>query len=93
MYCQKLYCPRVSRIDINRFSALGGENCPVDLFCTEEEVLDLICGIDPTKSSEPDQISARMLRATAGPAVYCIPIRTALDQGIMSSYMHHCPWQ
>ena len=30
-----------------------------------EEVFDLICSIDPTKSSGPDQISARMLRATA----------------------------
>lgn len=53
-----------SPIDINRYSALGGENYPVDLFCTEEEVFDLICGIDPTKSSGSDQISARMLRTT-----------------------------
>ena len=31
----------------------------------EGEVFDLLCSIDPTKSSGPDQISAKMLRATA----------------------------
>ena len=54
-----------SPIDINRYSTLRGENYPANLLCTEEEVFDLICGIDPTKSSGIDQISARMLRATA----------------------------
>ena len=54
-----------SPIDKNGFSTLGGENCPVDLLCTVEEVFDLICSIGPTKSSGPDQTSARMLRATA----------------------------
>ena len=34
----------------------------MDLLCTEEKVFDLISGIDPTKSSGSDQISARMLR-------------------------------
>ena len=51
-----------SPINSNGFQ---GGNCPVDLLCTEGEAFDLLCSIDPTKSSGPDQISARMLRATA----------------------------
>ena len=64
MFAKNFTVPE-SSIDINGFSTTGGENCPVDLLCTEEEVFDLICSIDPTKSSGPDQISAKMLRATA----------------------------
>lgn len=48
-----------SPIDINRYSALEGESYPMDLLCTEEKGFDLISGIDPTKSSGSDQISAR----------------------------------
>ena len=41
------------------------QECPDDLLCTEEEVLELLLSLDVTKSSGPDGISARMLKATA----------------------------
>ena len=62
-----------------------GENCHVDLLCTEKEVYDLICSIDPKKSSGPDQILGRMLLAMAAsitPAVtklFNISIKNGTD--------------
>ena len=39
--------------------------CPEQLLCTEEEVFSLLTSLDVTKTSGPDGISARMLKATA----------------------------
>ena len=39
------------------------DDCPDDLLCTEEEVYDLLCSLDP-KASGHDDISARMLKET-----------------------------
>ena len=39
--------------------------CPEQLLCTEEEVLFLLTCLDVTKASGPDDISARILKATA----------------------------
>jgi len=39
--------------------------CPLDLLCTEEEVLTMLEALDVSKSNGPDGISARMLKATA----------------------------
>ncbi len=41
------------------------QECPDHLLCTEEEVLRLLLSLDVTKSSGPDGISAKMLKATA----------------------------
>ena len=41
------------------------ESCPLDLFCTEEEIFELLAGIDTTKSNGPDGISGKMLKSTA----------------------------
>ena len=39
-------------------------DCPTDVSCSEAEVDDLIVGLDPSKSTGPDGISAKMLRGT-----------------------------
>ena len=38
---------------------------PAELLCTEENILTLICSLDCTKSTGPDDISPRMLKGTA----------------------------
>ena len=46
-------------------SSLDPSHLPHHLQCTEGEVSDLIVGLDASKSSRLDGISARMLKATA----------------------------
>ena len=41
------------------------EQCPPELLCEEEEVLELLCSIDVGKSNGPDGISGRMLKSIA----------------------------
>lgn len=40
------------------------EQCPPELLCEKDEVLELLLSIDVSKSSGPDGISGRMLKAT-----------------------------
>ena len=40
--------------------------CPSDLLCTEEEVYDLLSTLDVTKANGHDDISAIILKETAG---------------------------
>ena len=40
------------------------EYCPDDLLCTEDKVFGLILGLDNSKSTGPDEISAKMLKGT-----------------------------
>ena len=40
-------------------------NCPADLLCSEDEVLDIILSLDTNKASGLDGVSARMLKETA----------------------------
>ena len=40
------------------------ETCPDHLFCTTQEIVQLIKGLDVSKANGPDGISARMLKAT-----------------------------
>ena len=41
------------------------ETCPDHLFCTTQEIVQLIKGLDVSKANGPDGISARMLKATS----------------------------
>ena len=62
-----------SPFNLDMFALHGDNSCPDELLCTEEEVFSLLANIDISKSSGPDGISARMLRATAPsitPAIY-----------------------
>ena len=38
---------------------------PEEMFCTEEEVLDLLLTVDSSKATGSDGISGRMLKSTA----------------------------
>ena len=40
------------------------ETCPDHLFCTTQEIVQLIKGLDVSKANGPDRISARMLKGT-----------------------------
>ena len=50
-------------------SSLPTSGCPPEFLCTEAEVYDLVVGLDPSKSTGPDGISARMLRGTVDAVV------------------------
>ena len=45
-------------------------DCPPGLLCSEAEVYDLIVDLDPSKSTGPDGVSAKMLRGTVD-AILC----------------------
>ena len=45
--------------------SLDQDSCPQALLCTEDKVLELLLSLDITKSTGPDDISARMLKGTA----------------------------
>lgn len=47
------------------FPELDAVACPQELFCSEEEVYELLAKLDPSKASGPDGISAKMLKGTA----------------------------
>ena len=49
---------------------MGNSFCPLDdhpseLYCHEDQVCELLCGLDTSKSSGPDGISAKMLKFMA----------------------------
>ena len=50
-------------------STLPTCGCPPELLCTNAEVYDLIVGLDPSKSTGADGISAKMLRGTVDAVV------------------------
>ena len=58
------------------------EQCPSELLCTEDEVLELLLSIDTSKSSVPDGISGRMLKATAHSIASSVT--TLFNKSIMS---------
>ena len=39
--------------------------CPQELYCSEQEVFELLVNLDSKKASGPDGISARMIKETA----------------------------
>ena len=49
----------------DRVNFEGSNQCPVNLMCTEEEVLEMLASLDASKASGPDGISAKMLKGTA----------------------------
>ena len=60
--------PSLSSFDVRDICNLGSlesSNFPEEFRCTEDQVLDLICSLDSTKATGADDISARMLMATA----------------------------
>ena len=47
------------------YGSLGPSNCPADLLCTEESILELLAGLDVSKSTGTDGISPRMMKSTS----------------------------
>ena len=80
------------------FPELDVAACPQELFCSEEEVYELLAKLDPSKASGPDGISAKMLKGTAS----CIATllsklfnKSIVSGKIPSSCMEvfqHCPY-
>ena len=50
--------------DRDMFST-SSSDCPPELLCTEDDILELLLSLDVTKANGPDDISATMLKATA----------------------------
>ena len=50
-------------------------DCPPELLCTEDEVLELLLALDTSKANGPDNISAKMLKSSA---VSIAPVLTKL---------------
>ena len=49
--------------------------------CTEDEVYDLIAELDDSKSSDPDGISVKILKATITPSLTSYSIQPILKEG------------
>ena len=52
-------------LDVSDLPTTDPNECPESLFCTEDEVYEMLSTLDTTKSSGHDEISARMLKETA----------------------------
>ena len=52
-----LLCPNTTKLEPS--------DCPENLLCSEQEVMDIIASLDVFKASGPDQISVRMIKGTA----------------------------
>ena len=74
----------------NQSPHLVSSECPLDLLCTEDEVYDLIVQLDPSKSTGPDGISARMLRGTVD---VIVPSLTKLFNLSLSSGIFPEAWK
>ena len=57
--------PPLSDTDSDTFANSTSSECPPELLCNEEEVLELLLSLDTTEVNGPDEISAVMLKATA----------------------------
>ena len=56
--------PPLTKSDLDKFP-VDPDQCPDDLLCHEDDVVQLLSSLDINKASGPDNISARMLKATA----------------------------
>ena len=63
--CFNTGIPPLTLSDETTFSSASPSDCPSDLLCSEDDVLDLLLSLDTRKANGPDGISATMLKATA----------------------------
>ena len=56
--------PPLTKSDLDKFP-VDPDQCPDDLLCHEDDVVQLLSSLDINKASGPDNISAHMLKATA----------------------------
>ena len=62
--CFNSSLPALSEDDCSTFIDTDISDSNEELFCTEEEVLEMLCTLDTSKATGPDGISAAMLKAT-----------------------------
>ena len=55
----------VPGLNVANLSEAVPHECPENFMCSEDEVYELLCSLDPTKAIGHDDISARMLKETA----------------------------
>ena len=63
--CFNSSLPALSEDDCSTFVDTDKSDSNEELFCTEEEVLEMLCTLDTSKATGPDEISAVILKATA----------------------------
>ena len=66
------------------------DECPTDIMCSENEVLEMLCSLNTRKSNGPDGISARMLKSCAGSI--SLPIKMIFNHSIRSGQLP-CAWK
>ena len=59
------YNHSVPELSLSDLPEVVPTDCPAYLLCSEDEVYELLCTVDTTKSSGNDDISTRMLKETA----------------------------
>jgi len=62
--CLKRSVPPLDSSDIDRLQ-VDSDQCPPELLCSEEEIMELLQTLDTSKASGLDDISTRMLKETA----------------------------
>ena len=65
-------------------------NCPPELLCTENEVLELLLALDTSKANGPDNISAKMLKSTT---VSIAPVLTKLLNLLITTGKSPSAWK
>ena len=58
-------CLCKSSLLLSNLVPLDLESCPVSILCTEEQVLEMLCSLETSKSTGLDGVSTYMLRQTA----------------------------
>ena len=71
----------VLRTDIDQMR-VHPDLCPPELFCSEEEILELPQALDTNKASGPDGIVAKMLKSTA--SVIAPSLKTLFNYSVMN---------
>ena len=79
--------PPLSDTDGDIFANTGSSECPPELLCDEEEVLELLLSLDTTKANGPDGVSAVMLKATAHSIAKSVTIlfNKSIQSGVLPS--------
>ena len=57
---------------LNNPDPLDPKSCPINILCTEEQVIEMLCSLETTKSTGLDGVSAIMLRQTASSIAPCL---------------------
>ena len=85
--CFNYSTPPLDFSDMDQLEKVG--QFPDEILCSEEEVLQLLSNLDVSKANGPDNISARMLKATASSIAPSVTI-DCIDFRLRSLYNLCC---